>query len=204
MRNILVIDDHDLIYSGLKGFISNRFEIYLAKNLAEARLFLKENEPYALLIDISLGEESGFDLVQDIPESCLFFFLSMHRSSVYIKLAYDLGAQGYFLKDEPPDLLLEALDSPLRNPFWMSEIIQKEFQSFSENKETAYDTLSPREQQIFGLLAEGVGYREIAFRLKISAKTVNNHRDKIMIKLSLTNQTELVKFAYKIGAISLS
>ncbi len=85
----------------------------------------------------------------------------------------------------------------------MSDIVRDELKTRSLPEKANYETLSPREQQVFALLAEGLSYKDIADRLSISKKTVNNHRDHIMQKLAVTSQVALVMEAIRLGIIDV-
>ncbi len=203
MKKILLVDDHELIYTGLKNTIPG-YEIHYSSYLEEAVGKLEKQDYYALILDISIGYARGFELLKWIPDCSHVFFLSMHKSPQFIKQAKESGAKGYFLKDEPVDLLLEALRNPEGRTFWMSENVESVLQNSREEMATNYDALTPREQQIFSLLAQGMGYSEIARLLNISKKTVNNHRDHIYKKLEISSQTQLVHEALKLGILDIT
>jgi DNA-binding NarL/FixJ family response regulator len=122
---------------------------------------------------------------------------------MYIQMAKDFGAKGYFLKDESLDLLFNALNRPIDKDFWMSPLVESELKNADVYEASNYDKLSPREQQIFAMLAEDLSYKDIASRLQLSTKTVNNHRDHLMKKLGIETQTALVREAIRIGIISV-
>lgn len=201
MKKILVVDDHNLIYNGLKILLNEDFLLGYANNLKTARERLDSTFFDLIIIDITLGNESGFDLVENLKLEQTFYFLSMHKSSIYIDKAKNVGAKGYFLKDEPVEYIIDCLKGSYSGDFFMSEAVQNELNNLYKGESCNYDELTPREQQIFYLIAEGLSYKEIAFRLKISAKTVNNHRTNIMNKLKLYSVPELIKEAYKLDIL---
>jgi DNA-binding NarL/FixJ family response regulator len=203
MRKILIVDDHKLIFDGLKISLMNKFDVDFAASTDEAFSFLDHETYYAIILDVSLGEMKGFDIIGSIPKSTYTFFLSMHKSSMYIQMAKDFGAKGYFLKDESLDLLFNALNRPIDKDFWMSPLVESELKNADVYEASNYDKLSPREQQIFAMLAEDLSYKDIASRLQLSTKTVNNHRDHLMKKLGIETQTALVREAIRIGIISV-
>lgn len=202
MRKVLLVDDHNLILGGLQIYMEGLFDIDYASTVNKAKEMLLEQDYYAVILDVSLGSTSGFDIVCEIPKRIYIFFLTMHKSSVYIKMAKDYGATGYFLKDESIKLLITALEKPISRSFWMSKSVENELTNFKENTLSNYDKLSPREQQVFSMLVSDISYKEIAHRLKISSKTVNNHRDHIMKKLDIPTQIGLVLKAVKLGIIT--
>jgi len=201
MKRILVIDDHRLIFDGLEVKMEKLYIIDYAENLQRARQYLEEKSYRALIVDISLGEEIGFSIMREyeIPP---VFFLTMHCSSYYINKAIDMGAKGYFLKDEPMELLIEALKNPEASSFWMSDSVKLELDKLPEQQESSFELLTSREQEVFILLAQGLEVKEVALKLYISGKTVNNHRSSIMKKMGFRTQADLVKEAAKMGILS--
>ena len=204
MRNILVIDDHKLIFGGLKSEMPEEYELYYAYDSESARNIVREHTISTAIVDISLGKENGFDLAKDlkgiVPE---IFFLSMHKTPFYIQKVLNEGYRGYFLKDDSLDLLIEAICFPEKRGFWVSDEVESILNDYETNEFSLYETLTAREQQIFRLLAEGVGYKEIAFKLNVSPKTVSVHRDNVMRKMKLDHQTELIKQAVKLRIITI-
>lgn len=204
MRNILVIDDHKLIFGGLKAELPDGFRLFYAPDSHFARKLVCEYEFTAAIVDISLGNENGLDLAKELKEDLReIFFLSMHKTPFFIHKAFNEGFRGYFLKDDPLDLLIEAIGAPEARAFWVSEEVTNILSDYEANEVSLYDTLTAREQQIFRLLAEGIGYKEIAYKLNVSPKTVSVHRENVMRKMKLDHQTELIKQAVKLGIIRI-
>jgi two-component system invasion response regulator UvrY len=204
MRNLLIVDDHKLIFGGLKSELPDDYELYYAHNKATAIDLVRNNTFATAIVDISLGDENGFDVANAlkgiVPE---ILFLSMHKTPFYIQKALNGGFRGYFLKDDSLDLLIDAICSPEKRGFWVSQEVETLLNDYETNEFSLYDTLTAREQQIFRLLAEGVGYKEIAYKLNVSPKTVSVHRDNIMRKMKLDHQTELIKHAVKLRIITI-
>ena len=204
MRNILIIDDHKLIFGGLKAEMPEEYELYYAHDSQSAKELLRETSFAAAIVDISLGDENGFDLAHEIrSEIGQIFFLSMHKTPFYIQKALNEGFRGYFLKDDSLDLLIDAICFPEKRGFWVSGEVEAILNDYESNEFSLYETLTAREQQIFRLLAEGIGYKEIAYKLNVSPKTVSVHRDNIMRKMKLDHQTELIKQAVKLRIITI-
>jgi len=167
--------------------------------LAAARTALAESAFDFLLLDISLGRESGLEALEEFAAQVPTFVLTMHDAPVLASQARELGARGYFLKDDSLDALFSALTAPLSDDFLISPGMPK-----LENEKTSsgYESLTGREQQVFVLLAEDLGYKEIASRLKLSPKTINAHRSNLMTKLGLRSHGELVTLARHLGLIA--
>jgi len=204
-RNILIVDDHPLIYEGLKNTLLG-YGLFHVASAGAARQLLESKAFYAHILDITLGKENGLDLARTLVgsrESAVVFILSMHETPIFIQQARDLGARGYFLKDEPLGLITEALENPFGREFWASKRIQMLLDKSTTQTDTLYELLTRREQQIFRMLAEGMNYNEIAANLDISAKTVNVHRSQLMTKLGITSQNELFRLAVKLEIVRI-
>lgn len=199
MNKILVVDDHRLIFDGIAAHLAGKYELAFAASVEEAQRLLKYTKYYAAVIDIKIGERSGLECLPLLPRETSAFMLSMHKSLFYIRKAKNLGAKGYFLKDESLDLLFQALANPASRPFWLSPSVAAEELEPVPGQTDSFESLSSREQQIFLLLADGLNYKTIADRLSISPKTVNVHRDNLMLKLGLETQTDIIKKALEWG-----
>ncbi len=204
MKRVLIIDDHYLIFQGLqKYYFHPHYKLDYASSLEEARSLLRLKKFHAVLLDISLGLENGLDLFSFIPSDTYTFILTMHKDISYIEQAREIGVKGYFLKDESTGLVLEALKNPSLKDFWMSQETRKLMQHSESSVITEYLRLSPREQEVFILMARGADYNKIAQDLNISKKTVSNHREKILSKFNATNQIGIVKKAIELGIIAV-
>lgn len=216
-KTILIVDDHTLFREGLKVLLkkSPRFTVAgEAGSVQEAVARSKELKPDIVLIDIALPGENGIQGIQRILE-CNWqpsvIVISMYSKCDFIIAALKAGATGYLIKDSTPDMLIEALDKVAAgnyffDPSTLSEIVQfvldQNIQRTSVS-ETNYDRLTRREQEIMRLVAKGLSTKEIAGKLFISPKTVENHRAKIMEKLAVDNIVDLVKYAAKLGIIDI-
>jgi len=137
--------------------------------------------------------------------------ISMHSNIDYVIQAIQAGAKGYLLKESASDSLIKAIESILKGEYFLdsalsSEVAKRLMDSPDvDNKirDDAYGSLTPREQEVMRLLAEGVPRKVISKRLFISQKTVENHTTKILNKLSLHNTFELVRYAAKLGLIDV-
>lgn len=204
MKRVLIIDDHKLIYDGINNRIKEDFLFDYASSPQDA-LDLSSKIKYSIaIIDITLASYNGFDLARLLKHKIsTIVFLSMHKSAFYAQEAIRSGYQGYFLKEESLDLLIECLKKPQERDFWCSSEVEYILEGEETKVDSPYDNLTSREQQIFRLLSEGYGYKEIAFQLDISSKTVSVHREKILKKMNVSGMAELVKEAIKLGIVSL-
>lgn len=198
MKTILVVDDHRLIFDGLRAVFGTGFRFHHAENLSKARELMAAVPVSVCVIDITLKGESGMELLREVPRSVHAYVLTMHKSAELATLAKSMGARGYFLKDESLNLLVEAIKAPLKREFWTSEEIRRLLDQ-REEPESPLSVLTQRELQIFVLIAEGRNYREIAERLSISPKTVNVHRENLMAKLKIQSAVDIVKLSARLG-----
>jgi len=214
-KKIFIIDDHALFREGLKAIISRKSQYEIigeAGNAKEALQLSHELKPDLILMDIALPDRNGVDLTREIrnilPEARILI-VSMHTKIDYIVKTFQAGASGYVVKESASEKLLQGMDCVLNGEIFMdssvSQNILKKLIQVPEKKaksaESLYDTLSPREQEILVLLAEGNSAKQIAEKLFISPKTVENHRSNIMQKLGLHSTLELFRYAMKIGLI---
>jgi len=216
-KTILIVDDHPLVREGLKVIIgrSSKFEVVGEAGAAREGFRMAEQlKPDIALLDISLPDESGIELTRRIknafPEAHILI-VSMHSKIDYITEAFKAGATGYMVKESAAERLLIALESVVTGENYLDSpvshsVIQQLIKSPEKDMkiaDDAYGSLTPREQEILLVLAEGLSVKEIADRLFISPKTVENHRNNIMKKLGLRSSIELARYAAKIGLIDI-
>jgi DNA-binding NarL/FixJ family response regulator len=216
-KRIIIIDDHPLFREGLKSILAgeNRYELVgEAGGGLEGLQMAEELEPDLAIVDISLPDQNGIELTREIrtllPNTCVLI-VSMHSKIDYIVEAFQAGATGYVVKESTSERLLSALDYVLEGRYFLdSSVSQKVVKRLMESPvkeayitDSKYASLTPREQEVLRLLAEGISTRRIGEKLFISPKTVENHRASIMGKLGLERPIELVRYAAKIGLIDV-
>ncbi len=133
--------------------------------------------------------------------------LSMQSANAYVVEALNLGADGYVLKDTGPGELVAAIHTVILGNRFISEKLLERIESIGKNVDDApmdtYQTLTAREREVLQLTVEGKSSTEIGEKLVISPRTVEVHRSKLMKKLALHNQTELIRYAIKRGILSM-
>ncbi|SDB59347.1 two component transcriptional regulator, LuxR family [Desulfonatronum thiosulfatophilum] len=215
-KTVLIVDDHPLYREGLKAIIarSPAFEVAGEAGDAEEGLWrAKALRPDLALVDISLsGGQNGIDLVRGLKSTLpdtRVLVVSMHSGMDYITEAFQAGALGYMVKESAGDGLLKALEAVATGTFFLDSSVSREVVLGIVNTpgvrsvDDDYASLTPREQKILRLLAEGQTAKEIANRLCISPKTVENHRTNIMRKLELRRPMDLIRYAVRIGLIDV-
>jgi DNA-binding NarL/FixJ family response regulator len=216
-KRIIVVDDHPLFREGIKRIIENTSKYELVGEAGTGRQGLqmaKKLKPDLVLVDMSLPDQSGIELTRDIlkfSSEIRILIVSMHSKVDYIVKAFQVGATGYLVKESAADMLLEGMDHVLRGDYYMdtkvSQKVVRKLVGIPKHETVkavdSYDSLTPREQEIMVLLAEGMSTSQIADKLFISPKTAENHRSSIMRKLDIHSTIELVRYAAKIGLIDM-
>ena len=216
-KSVIIVDDHPAVREGLKSIIrknSNLEVIAETGNGEQGLLLIDKYKPDLVLLDLSLQNVNGIELTRRISKKMpgtKVLILSVHSKVDYIKEAFLAGARGYIIKESAPDKLMEGIEKVLEGSYFMDSYVSHEViegilvgdMHVSQAKTDAYGSLSNREQQVLRFLAEGVQTKEIAERLFISTKTVENHRSHIMKKLEIKSIVELIRYAAKIGLIDI-
>lgn len=216
-KKIILIEDHPLFREGIKTILSrnSRYEVVgEAGTGREGIRLVIEIKPELVLLDLSLPDRRGLSLINDIIRSSPktgILIVSMHSNIDHIVKSFQSGAMGYIVKESAADTLLAALETVIQGDYYMdTSVSQKVVQKIARiapkksiPEPCGYEVLTPREQEVLALLAEGLNSRTVSEKLYISQKTVENHRANIMRKLGLHNSVELVRYAAKIGLIDV-
>jgi DNA-binding NarL/FixJ family response regulator len=207
-KRILIVDDHPMMRQGLAQLIGNEPDLAVcceADTAGQALNILVTTKPDLVLADISLPDKNGLELIKDIhalaPE-VLILVVSMHDEALYAERVLRAGARGYIMKQEGGRKLMQAIRQILSGQIYVSEKMSARIlEIFSGRRAQAggspVERLSDREFEVFQLIGEGKGTREIAEHLHLSVKTVEVHRANIKEKLSVKTATDLVRYAVR-------
>ncbi len=216
-KRIIIIDDHPLFREGIKTILNRKPNYEVAGETGAGReglQMVKDLKPDLVLLDLSLPDIRGLDLISDIIKSSVktgILIVSMHSKIDYIIKSFQYGAMGYIVKESAADTLLKAIEHIINGDYYMDTSISKKVvgklatlpAKKSISVKPGYEALTPREQEVMAMLAEGMNAVQVADKLFISPKTAENHRANIMRKLSLKSTVALVRYAAKIGLIDI-
>lgn len=205
MIRILLADDHTLIRDGLKQIFADTEDLQVAGEAASGHEVLarvREGEWDILLLDLSMPGRSGLELVKQIKSEkprLPILVLSMHDAEQYALRAMRAGASGYLTKDSEAPQLIEVVRKIARGGVFVSPAVAEQMarEIMPGTTSLPHTVLSDREYQVFRMIASGSGIGEIALELALSVKTVSTHKTRIMQKMNLANQTELVRYALR-------
>ena len=212
---LVLADDHAMFRAGLKHlFEDHRYAVIgEASTGRETVDVMRHAHPDILLLDFSMPELTGLEVLghvsQDSPHTRVIF-LSMHRHESYVLQALHRGAAGYVVKDSAFQDLLIALRAVMNGETYVSPLaVSESIREFLAHRNTVslptipLESLTPRERQLFQLIAEGKSTKVIADELGISVRTAETHRAHLMRKLQAHNVAELVHVAAHWGIIQL-
>jgi len=206
-RRVLIVDDHPIVRQGLRRMIEPERDLTVcgeAQTEREARQAIRELAPDVVIIDISLAQGDGLELVRDVHAQHTdlpMLVLSMHDESIYASRLLAAGASGYIMKQAASDQLLVALRRVLEGEVYLSEALARRLSVPSEDVPRDGAPLDPigrlsnRELQVLSLIGRGLSSREAGETLGVSVKTVESHRQSLKRKLNLLTNAQLVQFS---------
>lgn len=207
-QKILIVDDHELIRLGIAAQLSQFPEFTIcgqADNAVKALQLAKQKKPNLVLVDLSLGDHSGVDLIKQIVElsaGVKVLVLSMYSEDLYAERALRAGASGYLNKCAPSDQLIDAVRTVLAGQQYLSRemtdrLVRVAVGAGKHEDVSPIDAMSDRELEVFRLIGDGYTTGAIARKLCLSSHTIDTHREKLKIKLGLRNGAELLREAVR-------
>ena len=203
---VFLVDDHTMFREGLRQLIDRESNLMVcgdAPDAAEAMAGIRSTKPDVVIVDISLAGGSGIDLIKDIKaefEDIPVLVVSMHDESLYAERALRAGAMGYVMKHEPGKTVKAAIQKVLAGDLYLSEkmassVIHRFMRGEPEQPRSPIQSLSDRELEVFRMLGQGKGVRQISEELDVTIPTVNSFRNRIKDKLGLKSSTEVMLHA---------
>lgn len=200
-KNILIVDDHPIVSTGLQALIEHTGEygkIYVANNIASSRLLLKQEDIDIAIIDLELQDANGMELIKCIHQthiSTKILVYTMHEELWTIRQLMKEDADAIVMKGDNPQEVLIALRKIEQGKGYFSQ----QFMRLINSQDTSEISLSNREAEVLEHISNGLSTNDIAQQLNISNNTVEFHRHNLMKKLSANNMAQLVKKAIQLG-----
>ena len=202
-----LIDDHQMVREGFKALIEEEdpdWQVsFEASSYSECLQNLGDIDIDCFVIDISLPDRNGLEVSQLIGNklpSANLIMLSMYEEKSYIQRALDLGVDAYLSKRDAAEELITAIHSIFKNQLFLSPSINTHFLK-PQKTDSVLNKLTPRELEVFKLLAQGFNAKQVSQVIDIMPKTAHVHRASIMSKLNLTSQIQITKLALEKGVI---
>ena len=195
MKRLLIVDDHEVVRSGLRRLLENNKDISHIAECAsgeEAYIYLYNNETHIIIMDISMPGKGGIETTQQIKKrypDIKIIILSMHDNPMMVSKAISAGANAYILKNEISDNLLDALDKLIHGSSLVTPSVK------FDNTNNILKLLNDKEFEIFISISNGEDLKKISKNLNISYKSVANYQTSIKKKLSIKNALDFYNLA---------
>ena len=203
MIRIIIADDHPIVRAGMKQIISEASDLMVAAEAKDGHKLLSKIRAEnfdVVILDITMPHMDGLDVLKQLKiekPKLPVIVLSIHPEDQYALRVLKAGASGYVTKASAPDELINAIRKVFRGGKYISPTIAEKlaFQLDADFKEMPHETLSDREYQVLCMLASGKTVTEIADELALSVKTVSTYRARILEKMDMKNNAELIHYA---------
>ncbi len=201
---VLLVDDHPIVRQGIRRLIEKEPGLSVcgeAEDAQDALEIIERERPDIIVLDLSLKNSSGFDLILDVKQrwsNVRILVLSMYNEDVYAERVLRAGASGYIMKQEAPKRVITAIWAVLKGSVYVSESVSANILKSMAGKRTAtslVDSLSDRELQVFQMIGEGLTHQQIADKLMLSVKTIESHVEHIKEKMRVSSGRELLQRA---------
>jgi len=211
MIKLLLADDHAIVREGLKQLLAMTKEVQVvaeASNGNEVLEFVRKDKFDVLLLDMSMPGISGINLIirlQSVAPSLPIVMLTMHNDPQIVRRVAKAGVAGYLTKDCEPESLLSAIKTVVKGRRFIDPALADRFmfELGPQENQNLLSNLSPRESEVFHLLAQGISVNEIAQRLTVSNKTISTHKMRLMQKMQFKNNSEIVRYAIENGFLDI-
>lgn len=211
---ILLADDHPIVLQGMKRLLDAETDLTVvgeATDGLETVKLVEQLKPSVLVVDMMMPGLNGLEVLRQVKKRSPVTFcivLSMQSADAYVVEALKSGASGYVLKDSGPAELVNAVRQVIQGQRYLSpklseRLINAYIETSNKTVLDPYEMLTDREREVLQLASEGLSTPEIARRLSISPRTAELHRARMMNKLGLRNQTDLIRYALKRGILPL-
>ena len=207
---VMIVDDHRIVREGLRRILAEARDMVFAGEAStgeEALALMKEARPDVVLLDLSMPRQGGLETLRDLRRrypSVHVLVLSMHSEEQFGPRVLAAGAAGYLTKESAPEQLLQAVRRVCSGGKFVSpqlaEILASRIGQPADR--APHETLSAREFEVLCLLAEGKTVGEIGERLSLSVKTISTYRTRILEKLQLKNNAEIMRYALDLGLLT--
>ncbi len=201
---VLLVDDHPIVRQGIRRLIEKEPGLLVcgeAEDAVDALEVIEKERPDVIVLDLSLKNSSGFDLILDVRQrwdDVRILVLSMYNEDVYAERVLRAGASGYIMKQEAPKKVVTAIWAVLNGSVYVSDKVSANILQSMAGKRTAtssVDSLSDRELQVFQMIGEGLTHQQIADKLMLSVKTIESHVEHIKDKMRISSGRELLQRA---------
>ena len=210
---ILLADDHELVRNGIRALLEKLSGVEVtgeASNGHELIRLVEKSEPHIVLTDMAMPGLNGLEVTRHLANTfpkVRVLILSMYADEEHLYLALRAGAAGYLLKGSAREELELAIRAVARGDTYLSPPVAKitirEYSDRVNAESCPLRKLSPRQEQVLQLIAEGKTTKQVALELNISVKTVETHRMQLMDRLEIHDIPGLVRFAIKVGLVAL-
>jgi DNA-binding NarL/FixJ family response regulator len=210
---LLIADDHQVVIAGIRSLLAPKTDIEIvgeAANGVEAVRLSGELRPDIVIMDISMPEMDGVEAtgrIREVSPETKIIIYTMHSDQRFILELFKAGISGHVLKEGPPADLCAAVEAVMAGKTCFTTIdpaaLLRQLSPERSDREALFEQLSPRELEVFRLLADGLSVKEAAASLNISPKTVETHKYNLMEKLEVGTIPDLTKLAIRHGLISV-
>jgi len=207
MIRVLIADDHSIFRIGLKRTLESAPDMEVAAEAAtgeETLVKARQSNPNVVLLDVSMPGRGGVETAQELKRAnprVRVLMLTMHPEDQYAVLCLKLGADGYITKDVPPEVLLEAVRKVASGRKYVSSNLAERLATdlSGAGDRPAHELLSSREFEVMRKIAAGRTASEIAAELHLSVKTVSTYRSRVLQKMNLKTNADIMHYAFRAG-----